>query len=219
MARTCGLGWLVVFVSMAGCGWRAGHQSPPDAGPIFTGDASVLDAGSEAGSDQAVDLDGSSPEASQDAGGDGMVDVDATSPDAPDGDVGPDRPDAFAPVRVWTEDSSAIDVSCQGHHEGQMRFLARRDQLSADELALLANVTTAPPQPGLPAPDACVPDLLSCTVTISGAGGASASYFVWAFDSACGGHDNLLADSTFRPFRNTLPCRYGLEVGPGSPPL
>jgi len=222
MVRTLGLGWVVALVSIAACSWRAADQPLSDSGSDRIGEAAVPETGS--GDDRPVD--GGSSDGLVDGGSsDGLVDggssdglVDAGSSDGADRDVEVDRPDAAA-ARIWTDDSTAIDVLCSGFHEGQMRFRARRDQLSSAQLALLANVTTAPPQPGPPTPDACVPDVLSCTITISRAGGASASYFVYAFDYPCGGHDNLIADSTFRPFRASLPCRYGLEVGPGSPPL
>jgi hypothetical protein len=214
MVRTIGLGCAVAVVSMAACSWHAADQPLPDSGPVLIGDASAP----ETGSDHPPDADDARPvDASSSDSLDGLIGTSST--DGADREVEADRPDAVPAARIWTDGSTAIDVLCSGFHDGQMRFRARRDQLSTDQLALLANVTTAPPQPGPPTPDACVPDVLSCTVTIGGAGGANASYFVYGFDYPCGGHDNLIADSTFRPFRASLPCRYGREVGPGSPPL
>jgi len=215
MARTIGLGGALAMVSMAAGGWHAADQPVPDSGPVLIGDASAPETAPETGSDHPADQ-GGGPDVSRDTDDDRPVD--APSSDGADREVEADTPDAFSAARIWTDASTAIDVLCAGFHDGQMRFRARRDQLSAAQLALLANVTTAPPQPGPPTPDACVPDVLSCTVTISGAGGANATYFVYGFDYPCGGHDNLIADSTFRPFRVSLPCRYGREVPPGSPP-
>ncbi|HET6150038.1 MAG TPA: hypothetical protein VFH68_21030 [Polyangia bacterium] len=212
MVRTIGVGCAVAVVSMVACSRRAADRSLPDSGPVLIVDASAPEPGPDHPADQA-----GTREASHDTDDDRPVD--ASSTDGADREVDAQRPDAVPAAPIWTDDSTAIDVLCSGHHEGQMRFRARRDQLSTDQLALLANVTTAPPQPGPPTPDACVPDVLGCTVTISGAGGASVSYFVYGLDYPCGGHDNLIADSTFGPFRASLPCRYGLEVGPGSPPL
>ena len=132
------------------------------------------------------------------------------APDLTNTDRGPATP-------IWTDGSAAIDVLCAGFHEGQMRFRARRDQMSGEQLALLAQVTTT----SLTPPDACTPDVMICTIAITGAGGGTSTYQTFAFDQSCGSPDNLVANATFRPFAATLPCRYGREgtlVGGGGPP-
>jgi hypothetical protein len=165
----------------------------PDAGIDRVDAAAAADAADVADVADAADLDPATPD-----------DHDAL-PEVSGADVG------AAPI--WTDASTTIDVTCRGFHEGQMRFRARRDQLSGAQLALLAQVRTAQLSP----PDACTPDVLSCTIAITTGGGETSNYLTFNFDQLCGTHDNLVANATFRPFTATLPCRYGFEGGPGTP--
>lgn len=139
--------------------------------------------------------------------------------DAADAAHVPDAVDAIdaAASPIWTDGSTAIDVRCAGYHEGQMRFRATRDQMSSEQLALLAQVTTLPVSPA----DACYTDILICTIAVTGSAGSIASYVTYDFNQVCGSLNNLVDNTTFRPFAATLSCRFGREgtqIGGGGPP-
>jgi len=156
-----------------------------------------------------------------DAAADADADAADAAADAADA-VAAHVPDAVAAIDaaaspIWTDGSTAIDVRCGGYHEGQMRFRATRDQMSSEQLALLAQVTTLPVSPA----DACSTDILICTIAVTGSAGSIASYVTYNFNQVCGSLNNLVDNTTFRPFAATLPCRFGREgtqIGGGGPP-
>src|SRR4051812_36415059 len=58
---------------------------------------------------------------------------------------------------IWTDDSRVIDVSCFAFFQGSKRIRATRDQLSADQLAILSGLRLVSDQP------ICAEDTLTCT--------------------------------------------------------
>ena len=216
-----GLGVGVVLVMAAGCGSKSG--APPVDGTAVVVDGGA-DVESDAGDDGGVVVDAgpsdlppadapTDPGAGSPETGDAAADTGATDAGAAmdaGSDVHIPHPDAPG-ARIWTDDSAEIDVSCIGHHEGAMRFHARREQLSPEQLGLLANVALAGDQ----TLNDCVPDVLGCTITITGGDAGVATYHVLAFDMVCTRPDNLVSDATFRTFRSNLTCRYSLDNYPG----
>jgi hypothetical protein len=101
---------------------------------------------------------------------------------------------------IWTDDSRVIDVGCFAFFQGSKRIRATRDQLSAEQLAILSGLRLMPPQ------QICAEDTLSCSVAITAADGTVANYYTEQLDSACGGTKPLIPFASFNPFLQSFPC-------------
>ncbi len=108
--------------------------------------------------------------------------------------------DVIAPGPVWTDQSRAVDVSCFSFFEGSVRIRATRDQLTADQLAILSGLTLIPPK------DQCSPDTNACSVAISAADGTVATYTTEATDSGCGSTAPVIQYASFDRFLHSVPC-------------
>ena len=101
---------------------------------------------------------------------------------------------------IWTDQSRVVDVRCFAFFEGSVRIRATRDQLTADQLAILSGMTLIPPK------DQCYEDTNACTVAISAADGTVATYATEATDSGCGSTKPVIQYASFDQFLHTVPC-------------
>jgi hypothetical protein len=101
---------------------------------------------------------------------------------------------------IWTEQSRAIDVNCFGFFDGSKRIRATRDQLSADQLGVLSNLTLIRPTAQ------CYSDTNACRVAITATDGTVATYTTEALDDGCGKTDPVIAYDSFTPFLQSIPC-------------
>jgi|GEM_PF-5836600 len=116
-----------------------------------------------------------------------------------------------ADASIWSDSSRSIDVTCGSYWMGSMRFVATRDQLTADQLAVLSNlkVVDALPQ--------CIEDGFSCSITVGSADGSSVTMAAVEGDTSCRPPERLVSYATFKPFLDTLTCQYGRESVQPSP--
>jgi hypothetical protein len=112
---------------------------------------------------------------------------------------------------IWTDDSRVIDVSCFAFFQGSKRIRATRDQLSADQLAILSGLRLVSDQP------ICAEDTLSCTVMITAADGTIAGYYSEQLNSACGSTKPLIPFASFNPFLQSFPCTSAKQTVGASP--
>ena len=101
---------------------------------------------------------------------------------------------------IWTDQSQVIDVSCFAFFEGSVRIRATRDQLTADQLAILSGMTLIPPKAQ------CYEDTNGCTVAISAADGTLATYTTEATDSGCDSAKPVIQYASFDRFLHSVPC-------------
>ena len=106
-----------------------------------------------------------------------------------------------AETALWGPDSQSVDVTCFEYFQGSMRFRATRDQLSAEQLALLASLQT------IDASDGCVADGMECTVTVTQANGGTMALDAIEGNPACGQPRKVISYLSFEPFRKTLGCQ------------
>jgi hypothetical protein len=111
---------------------------------------------------------------------------------------------------IWTADSRSLDVTCGSFWEGSMRFVANRDELTAEQLAQLSNLRLVESAP------TCLQDGRGCRILVTDADGQTSSYGSFQDDSVCGpdAPQAVVPFAAFDPFRRGLPCRYAL---PGQP--
>ena len=133
---------------------------------------------------------------------------DARTPDT-SSEQGADALDASSDLvgssAVWTDQSRAIDVTCGGFYQGSKRIRATRDQLSAEQLAMLAGLRlTTPTRP-------CVLDGIGCSVAVTAADGTVA---VYGSDdaSACGPAPPKIPLRDLSLFLETVPCLFGSQT-------
>ena len=107
--------------------------------------------------------------------------------------------DELITTPIWTADSHLVDVSCFGFFAGSKRIRATRDQLSADQLAILSGLTLVTPHP------TCAEDTLSCSIAITAADGTVATYFTEQLDGDCGTKPQI-SFASFNPFLQSFPC-------------
>jgi hypothetical protein len=101
---------------------------------------------------------------------------------------------------IWTDQSRVIDVGCFAFFQGSKRVRATREQLTADQLAILAGLRLIPSQA------TCAEDTLSCSVAITAADGTVATYDTEQLDSTCGSTKQLIPFASFNPFLQSFPC-------------
>lgn len=115
-------------------------------------------------------------------------------------------------AHVWTETSSSLEVSCFGFFQGSMRFVARRDQLSASQLAMLSQMTLVDGDP------TCFSDGMGCSLTVVDAGGGSTTFDAVESDAVCTNPHKVVAYDAFNPFRLGLGCQYAKDLTYAQPP-
>lgn len=101
----------------------------------------------------------------------------------------------------WAAQSRQVELTCGSFFEGSERFRATRDQLSAEQLALLGNLKIAD------ANTKCEEDGFGCTLRITDDSGGQQSYVVDQDDAFCESHDIPLEYSSVDPFLKTVDCR------------
>jgi hypothetical protein len=132
---------------------------------------------------------------------------DSSAPDA--------SPDAVVTTGpIWTEQSRAIEVSCFGFFQGSKRIRATREQLTADQLAILSGLKLISPHV------VCDEDTTSCSVAITAADGSVATYLTEQADSFCGTppSQGMISFVSFSPFLQSVPClsaKQGIGVSDG----
>jgi hypothetical protein len=139
--------------------------------------------------------------ATHDARPDGAVDDAATVVD-----VNADIVVAPTPTTLWRQDSQTIDMSCFAFFQGSMRFRANRNQLTADQLALLSNLRA------VDAKDECLEDGMECAITIVQADGQATKMDALAGDFNCGQPRQVIAYDTFLPFLHTVDCQHAKDL-------
>ena len=114
---------------------------------------------------------------------------------------------------VWTQASQSIDVGCFNFFSGSMRFSATRDQLSADQPALLSGLRTIEAVPG------CTADVTECQIAVTDQAGQQSTFAANQTDSACSTPGKIVSFQSLEPFLQTLGCQYAknLTYGPASP--
>ncbi len=119
---------------------------------------------------------------------------------------------------VWNDQSRAIDVGCFAFFEGSKRIRATRDQLTAEQLAILSNLVTTSPN------NQCYEDTTACTVAITATDGTVATYRAEQFDSGCDQPGPMISFASLSPFLQAVPClsaKQGLlgpaDAGPITP--
>ena len=117
-----------------------------------------------------------------------------------------------SPAVVWDSSSRSIDLICSSYFGGSMRFAASRDQLTAEQLALLTNLRVVKPDAS------CIEDSLSCGLTIVQGDGSTLAINSGYGDYGCGVSAPLVAFATLQPFLDTLSCRYSKEDFSSSTP-
>ena len=110
------------------------------------------------------------------------------------------------PTPLWRQDSQTIDVSCFAFFQGSMRFRANRDQLSADQLALLSNLRA------IDAKDQCLEDGMECAITVVQGDGQSTEMDAVAGDTNCGQPRQVIAFDSFAPFLDTVDCQHAKDL-------
>jgi len=107
---------------------------------------------------------------------------------------------------IWTDASQSIQVSCSGYYSGAMQLQASRDQLTGDQLALLAGLRTVSMS------SSCILDGMSCQVTVRQADGTEQVFAAeedgWCLPSS----QEHVAFSALKPFLDAVACPF-IRVG------
>ena len=114
---------------------------------------------------------------------------------------------------IWNASSQSVDVSCFGYWIGSMRFVARRDQLSAAQLDMLSNLKAVDPMPG------CADDGLACSLSVAQADGSTTTMTANQIDLACGGATKVISFASFTPFRESIGCWHAKSLTAEEPTL
>ena len=115
-----------------------------------------------------------------------------------------------ASTAVWTEQSQIIDLGCFNFFSGSMRFSATRDQLSADQQALLSNLRSVDAAPG------CLEDATSCQITVTDLAGSEIMMDAMEMDAGCGTARRVVSFQSLQPFLQSLGCQYAKNLTFGS---
>jgi hypothetical protein len=123
-----------------GCGGVAQRSQPaPEGNVAGGGSASVVSGGSDNEPDS-----GSAGRLGSSDGGDIQADSGVVSDSGIVSDSGSDNDAGSVPEHFWNDDTQHIEIACFGFFAGYATFRADRVQLSADQLALLANAQGVP---------------------------------------------------------------------------
>lgn len=120
------------------------------------------------------------------------------------------EPEQAPQQAVWDADSQRVDVSCGQEESGSTRFAADRAQLSATQLALLANLRV------VDASSQCGADAESCRISVLQRNGTSASFDAVSGDFTCGAGRRMVSFASLAPFLATLPCRHSKDPVTGT---
>jgi len=109
---------------------------------------------------------------------------------------------------IWTAESQAIDVGCFGFFPGSERVRATREELSTDQLSILAALTLVPANKAQ-----CVQDGISCSVAITAADGTVARYDSEQYDSGCNLTAPVIPYDSLTRFLQSVPCLSAKQGG------
>lgn len=118
--------------------------------------------------------------------------------------------DAAAGQPIWTATSQDFRMNCRSSARGSMTFLSTRDELSDQQLALLAAMRTGPRATFLS-------DVLMCNVEIMAKDGNYAVYLAAEQDGVLDGSAPVITFASFAPFLKTVPCVFAKDHGPEHP--
>ena len=119
------------------------------------------------------------------------------------GGLGGSGSPAVDPGVAWDAGSQSIDVTCGSFFMGSTRFVAARDQMTAEQLALLANLRV------VDSTEACFADGFGCSIEIVQGDGTTLAIDSLEEDSTCQQTRKVVSYATFKPFADTLTCGYG----------
>lgn len=106
----------------------------------------------------------------------------------------------FVATPIWNADSERFELHCSGFVPGSLTVRADREQLSARQLQVLGDLTTAPRN------NDCQLDGIDCEMAITDRAGAVARYR--ANDDDCQGGKDGLAFASVEALRKELGCEY-----------
>jgi hypothetical protein len=106
---------------------------------------------------------------------------------------------------IWTDQSRAIDVSCYAYFPGGSRIRATRDQLSPEQLDMLAAMRLESPA------SQCFTDGSYCYIAVTAADGSMANYVSDA-SGACKQTALNVPSLPLGQFLLTLPCKFANEA-------
>lgn len=192
---------LVCALLLSSCGGGDGDDGAGGSGAAGVdggGSAIAGDAGPGSGSGGSGSDSGGSG-----SGGSGAI----GEADGGDADAGRENSECVgcedeAGVSPWNENSRYLELSCGSQLEGSMSFRANRDQLDDRQLELLAQLQ--PTSSDFP----CIPDTMSCTISISSADGTVERYLAEERESTCGSAPAMIAYQSFLPLLETVECRF-----------
>src|SRR3569623_5989 len=104
------------------------------------------------------------------------------------------------PAVVWNDSSQSSDGTCSSYWAGSTRFVARRAQMTEEQLALLSKLVVV--DSGGP----CLADGFACSITIVQGDCTSLSIRSVQDDLTCQQSQPAVSYASFKPFADTWSC-------------